>query len=138
MYATDAACVGEVQALSASRRPILSIRATGRGVYQRTRLDRLGIPRGHLMRAKRVTGFQIGDMIRAVIRSGKKAGTYVGRVAIRASNIFNIQTADGVVQGIHARRCKLLARGGGYRYALTRELLSCPGLKPGVSRSRIW
>jgi len=134
-HATDAACVGEVRALTAWRRPILSIKATGRGAYQRTRLDRFGFPRGTLMRAKRVAGFQTGDMIRAVIRAGKKAGTYVGRVAIRVSKSFNIQTADGVVQGIHAKHCELLARGDGYGYALTRDLFSSPGLKPGVSRS---
>jgi hypothetical protein len=74
-------------------------------------------------------------MVRAVIRAGKKVGTYVGRVAIRASKKFNIQTAGGVVQGIHAKHCELLARGDGYGYALTHELLSSPGLKPGVSRS---
>ena len=61
----------------------------------------------------------------------------VGRVAIRASTKFNIQTGDGVVQRIHAKHCELLARGDGYSYALTRELLSAPGLKPGVSRSPI-
>jgi len=88
-----------------------------------------------LMRAKRVAGFQTGDMVRVAIRVGKKAGTYVGRVAIRASKSFNIQTADAVVQGIHAKHCELLARGDGY--ALTRELLSAQGLKPGVSRSPI-
>jgi len=125
-HATDAACVGEVQALSAGRRPILSIKATGRGAYQRTRLDRFGFPRGTLMRAKRIAGFQTGDMVRAVLGAGKKAGTYVGRVAIRASKSFNVQTADGVVQGIHAKHCGLLARGDGYGYALTRELLVLP------------
>jgi hypothetical protein len=136
-HATDAACVGEIQVLSAWRRPILSIKATSRGAYQRSRLDRFGFPRGILMRAKRVAGFQTGDMVRAVIRSGKKAGTYVGRVAIRASRSFNIQTANGVVQGINAKHCELLARGDGYGYALTRELLSSPELKPGVSRKLI-
>jgi len=136
-HATDAACVGEVHALSAWRRPILSIKATGRGAYQRTRLDCFGFPRGTLMQAKRVAGFQTGDMVRAVIQAGKKVGTYVGRVAIRVSKKFNIQTADAVVQGIHAKHCELLARGDGYGYALTRELLSAPGIKPGVSRSPI-
>jgi len=134
-HATDAACVGEVQALSAWRRPVLSIKATGRGAYQRSRLDRFGFPRGTLMRAKRVGGFQTGDMVRAVMRAGKKVGTYIGRVAIRASKSFNIQTSDSVVQGIHAKHCQLLARGDGYGYALTRELLSAPGIKPEVSRS---
>jgi len=90
-----------------------------------------------LMRAKRVAGFQTGDMVRAVMQAGKKAGTNVVRVAIRASKKLNIQSAGGVVQGIHAKHCELLARGDGYGYGLTRELLSAPGLKSGVSRSPI-
>ena len=130
-HATDAAWVGEVQALTAWPRPILSIKATGRSTYQRTRLDRFGFPRGTLMRAKRVAGFQTGDMVRALRRAGKKAATYVGRVAIRASKSFNVQTADGVVQGIHAKHCELLARGDGHGYALAREHLSSQGSNPG-------
>jgi hypothetical protein len=89
------------------------------------------------MRAKQAAGFQTGDMVRAVIRAGQKAGTYVGRVAIRASKSFNIQTADGIVQSIRAKDCELLARGDGYGYALTRELLSSPGREPGLSGSMI-
>jgi len=69
--------------------------------------------------------------------AGKKAGTYVGRVAIRASKSFNMQTADGVVPGIRAKHCELGARSDGYGYALTHELLFSPGIKPGVSRSLI-
>jgi hypothetical protein len=112
-----------------------SIEPVTSGAYQRTRLDRFGFPRGTLTRAERVARFQTADMVRAIIRAGKKAGTYVGGVAIRANESFNIQTADGVVQCIHAKHCELLARGDGYGYALTRELLSSPGVKPGVSRS---
>ena len=89
------------------------------------------------MRAKRAAGFPTGEMVRAVIRSDKKAGIYVGRVAIRASKSFTIQTADGIVQSIHAKHCELLARGDGYGYALTRELLSSPGREPGLSGSLI-
>jgi len=70
-HATDAACV---QALTAWRRPILSIKATCRGAYQRTRLDRFGCPRDTLIRAKRVAGFQTGDMVRAVIRDARRRG----------------------------------------------------------------
>jgi len=83
------------------------------------------------MRPERVAGFQTGNMVRAVIRAGKKAGTYLIRVAIRASNHFNIQTADGVVKGVNAERCKLLAHGDGYGHVLTRKLLSSSPMKQG-------
>ena len=70
------------------------------------------------MRQKCVQGFKTGDMVRAVVPKGKKAGTHVGRVAVRARGSFNIQTSTGVVQGINAKHCTILARGDGYSFAL--------------------
>lgn len=60
-------------------------------------------------------GHQIKGAL-AQVPSGKKAGTYQGRVAIRATGNFNIQTAQGVVQGISYRHCRLLQRADGYGY----------------------
>ena len=122
--------------------PVLTIQATGRGSYQRTRLTRHGFPRGYLTRNKSAFGFQTGDLVRAFVTSGKKAGRYLGRVAIRATGSFNIQTATGLVQGIPHRFCTLIQRADGYGYALTQRAfdigeagaLSLPGLNPRVSR----
>lgn len=116
-HALDAACVGQVDAVEGWMQPTLAIKATGRGAYQRTRLDRFGFPRGFLMAKKRVHGFQTGDMVKAVVPSGKKAGSYVGRIAVRATGSFNIQTAGGVVQGIGHRHCRMIQRADGYGYA---------------------
>lgn len=116
-HALDAACVGELSALHHWRQPTLSIKCTGRGSYQRTRLDKYGFPRGYLMRVKRVHCFQTGDLVRADVPSGKKAGGYTGRVAVRASGSFNIQCQGDVVQGIHHRHCKLMQRSDGYGYS---------------------
>jgi hypothetical protein len=55
-------------------------------------------------------------MVKAVVAAGKKAGEYSGRVAIRASGCFNIQTKAGVVQGISWQYCRVLSRGDGYSY----------------------
>lgn len=96
--------------------PSLSIKAMGGGSYQRTRLDAHGFPRGYLTRRKRIRGFQTGDMVRATVSSGKKAGVHVGRVAVRATGSFNIQTPTGVVQGVNAKRCIVLSRADGYSY----------------------
>ncbi|MFN2350002.1 MAG: RNA-guided endonuclease IscB [Thioalkalivibrio sp.] len=115
-HALDAACVGQVAAVTGWNVPTLTTRATGRGSYQRTRLNRFGFPRGYLMRQKQVKGFQTGDLVQAQVPTGKKAGTYQGRVAIRATGSFNIQTAQGVVQGISHRHCRLLQRADGYGY----------------------
>ena len=115
-HALDAACVGTVGAIRDSNRPTLRIQCTGRGSYQRTRLTAQGFPRGYLMRKKQVHGFQTGDMVKAVVPTGKKAGTHCGRVAVRASGSFNIQTPQGAVQGISYRYCQVVQRNDGYGY----------------------
>ncbi|BBM05773.1 hypothetical protein HAALTHF_31910n [Vreelandella aquamarina] len=94
-HALDAACVGAFDALHAWQVPTLTIKAMGRGSYQRTRLTKHGFPRGYLMRQKQVHGFQTGDMVRAMVPTGKKAGTHTGRVAVRKTGSFNIQTEQG-------------------------------------------
>ena len=115
-HALDAACVGNVDALLNWQTPTLAIKCMGRGSYCRTRVNAFGFPRGYLTRKKNVYGFQTGDVVTATVPSGKKAGTYCGRVAVRASGNFNIQTPDGLVQGIHHRFCKVIQRGDGYKY----------------------
>ena len=120
-HALDAACVGNVDAVERWQQPTLTIKAMGRGSYQRTRLNRYGFPRGYLTRKKQIHGFQTGDRVKAVVTQGKKIGTYVGRVAVRASGHFNIQTATEVVQGISHRYCTLIQRSDGYGYSLTTD-----------------
>ena len=51
-HSLDAACVGRVDRVEGGDRPVLSVKATGRGSYQRTRLDAFGFPRGVLTRRK--------------------------------------------------------------------------------------
>jgi 5-methylcytosine-specific restriction endonuclease McrA len=123
-HALDAACVGKVGTLVAWQIPTLAIKATGRGSYCRTKLTAHGFPRGHCMRAKSVHGFQTGDMVRADVSKGKRAGTYIGRVAVRASGSFNVQTPTGVVQGINARH--VLHRADGYKYHQQRAARTLP------------
>ena len=120
-HALDAACVGQVDHVLNADSPVLRIAATGRGSYQRTRLDAFGFPRGYLTRTKRHFGFATGDLVRAVVPSGKKAGTYIGRVAVRASGNFNVQTGFGVVQGISRKHCRLIQRADGYGYSLEQK-----------------
>jgi hypothetical protein len=62
-------------------------------------------------------GFQTGDIVKAVVTSGKKAGVYVGRVATRASGSFNISAAAGLVQGISYKYCRIIHKKDGYGYA---------------------
>jgi hypothetical protein len=115
-HALDAACVGVVDSVSGWQRPTLTIKATGRGSYQRTRLDAFGFPRGYLMKNKSVKGFQTGDQVIATVPAGKTTGVHRGRVAIRKTGRFNIQTAHGVIQGISHAHCRLIQRNDGYGY----------------------
>jgi len=149
-HALDALCVGKVGAVEDWLAPALAIKATGRGAYQRTRLTARGFPRGCLMRRKQVHGFQTGDMVKAVVPSGKKAGVHRGRAGVRASGSFNIQTPQGVVQGVSHKHCRLIQRADGYGYSFTqianqkgervqghasRDALSLLGMNAGVSRA---
>jgi 5-methylcytosine-specific restriction endonuclease McrA len=118
-HALDAACVGELEQLKDWNTPVFTIKATGRGSYQRTRVTKDGFPRGYLSRTKSVKGFRTGDLVRARVPSGKKAGTYRGRVAVRANGSFNIQTRTETIQGISHRHCRRLLPGDGYKYDLT-------------------
>lgn len=149
-HALDAACVGKLGDVRRPGQPILQIKCAGRGSRSRTRLDANGFPRGHFMRGKSVHGFRTGDMVKACVpATSKKAGIYTGRVAVRASGSFNIQTAAGVVQGISHRHCRVFMRGDGYSYHFvanatkesghrgdaSRRALPLPGLEAGVSRA---
>ncbi len=54
--------------------------------------------------------------MRAVVPTGKKAGTHVGRVAVRSTGFFNITAKQGTVQGISHRFCAAIHRCDGYSY----------------------
>jgi hypothetical protein len=120
-HALDAVCAGNMDTIKSVlgwSQPTLLVTANGRGSYQRTRVTASGFPRGYLMRSKSVHGFQTGDMVHAVVPSGKKQGDYVARVAVRKSGSFNLQLAVHVVQGVSHKYCRLLQRGNGYGYSL--------------------
>jgi 5-methylcytosine-specific restriction endonuclease McrA len=131
-HALDAVCVGVmdgISAVSGTQKPTLEVKCTGRGAYQRTRVTASGFPRGYLMRHKRVRNFATGDIIRATVPKGKYAGQHCGRVAVRASGSFDIQTPSGVAQGVSSKHCLLVQRNDGYHY-YTRLL---PGINARIS-----
>lgn len=117
-HTLDAACVGNLTSIENWQRPTLQIKCTGRGSYKRTRLDKYGFPRGYLMRSKSAFGFQTGDLVKATVPKGKNTGAHMGRVAIRATGSFDIQTVQGKVGSVSHRYCKVIQRGDGYGYAM--------------------
>jgi 5-methylcytosine-specific restriction endonuclease McrA len=114
----DAACIGASTPPKLHFKSItpLLIRATGHGRRQMCLMDRYGFPRTGPKQAKRVKGFQTGDLVRAVVTEGKHCGIYVGRIAVRATGSFNLTTTKGTVQGINARFCQAVHRCDGYTY----------------------
>ncbi len=119
----DAANVGRSTPASLIIKDIvpLHITATGHGSRQMCRMDKYGFPRTRPKQRKRVQGFQTGDLARAVVTTGTKQGTYVGKVNVRTRGVFNIATAQGVVTDIHHRYCTLIARADGYTYQQRKE-----------------
>jgi 5-methylcytosine-specific restriction endonuclease McrA len=94
----------------------LLITATGHGSRQMCRMSKFGFPRTAAKRHKCVQGFMTGDLVRAVVPRGKKAGTYIGRVAVRSTGFFNISTHGGTIQGVSYRYCCPIQRCDGYAY----------------------
>ena len=114
----DAACVGTStpSVLSTDAVVPLLITATGHGNRQMCGTNKYGFPIRHRQRQKHHSGYQTGDMVRAVVTSGKKVGKYVGRVLTRANGSFDIRTKQGRVQGISHRFCTPVHRSDGYSY----------------------
>ncbi len=137
----DAACVGvsTPDALHIRTDSVQVIRANGRGTHQRTNVDSSGFPRGYLSRKKQFFGFQSGNLVKAIIPKGKKAGTYVGVVGCRATGSFDIRTKAGCVQGLNHKYFHLLQRADGYQYYTERRYAtSSPWMNRGTSVARSW
>lgn len=115
----DAACVGAStpKVLQVQGVVPLVVTAAGWQSRQMCLMDKHGFPRTSAKRQSRVQGFRTGDMVQAVVPVGKKAGTYVGRVAVRTTGRFNVTTSAGTIQGIAAKHCQLLQQRDGYTYA---------------------
>ena len=108
----DASCVGETAAIIPPGLRPLGIRAVGHGNRQMCLMDRFGFPRTSPKQARRVQGFQTGDLVHAIVPKGKYAGKHLGRVKVRSRGSFVINQADG----IDWRYCRLVQRADGYSY----------------------
>lgn len=113
----DAACVGVVDTLKVLVTKPMFIKATGHGNRQMCGTDRFGFPTRHRSIIQVHKGFQTGDIVKAVVTTGKKVGTYVGRVLCRASGSFDIATKAGRVSGVSHKYCSHAHQKDGYNYA---------------------
>ncbi len=115
----DAACVGASTPDTLRVRGIqpVGIRAMGHGSRQRCRVDAHGFPQGHRARQKHYGGMQTGDIVQAVVPTGKYAGTWTNRVVVKASGWFDL-VIDGKKASVNQRHCTRLWAADGYTYTL--------------------
>ena len=113
----DAACVGDVDNLILKTKQPLRIKCNGHGTRQMCRTDKYGFPSRYVPRIKSVKGFQTGDIVKAIVTKGKKAGNYLGRIATRTTGSFNISTNEKLIQGVSYKYCQIVHRKDGYSYS---------------------
>lgn len=126
-HCNDALAVGDIETISSSIKSVLVADQTGRGSYARTRPDKYGFPQRVFTRCKEHFGFITGDTVRAVVPKGKYAGSYVGRVSVRASGSFAVRTTGGTIPAVHHKYCVRVQRGAGWYFtteAITNEITS--------------
>jgi hypothetical protein len=109
----DAACVGASTPALLDVKGIrpLEVKAMGHGTRQMCRTDKAGFPKRHKPRARSFVGWKTGDLVRAVVPSGKYAGVAVGRIAIRFRPSFRLNGRD-----VHPKYLTRLHRSDGYDY----------------------
>ncbi len=130
----DAACVGAStpEVLQVAQVVPLLIEASGRGHRRIMLVNKHGFSRGLRLRQKRYFGYQTGDLVRAVVRQGARRGTHVGRVAVKASGYFTIQTKRGKVADVAHRYCTLMQRNDGYHYQYGARISPSPTSPKGA------
>jgi 5-methylcytosine-specific restriction endonuclease McrA len=112
----DAACVGKIEELNVLTSQPLLIKAVGHGTRQMCGTDKFGFPVRHKSRRQIHNDFQTGDIVSATVTTGKKVGSYTGRVLCRASGSFDIATTTGRVAGISHKYCRAIHKKDGYSY----------------------
>ena len=132
----DALSVGEIPSkFNFLTDKVLQISAKGRGSRQMCSMNRYGFPRTSAKASKSVKGFQTGDMVKAIVPTGSKQGEYLGKVAVRSSGYFDIQTKTQVIQDIGYRYCHIVQRSDGYSYDYKeRDFLSDINNRASVAR----
>ncbi|MBD2255136.1 RNA-guided endonuclease IscB [Nostoc parmelioides] len=119
---TDAACVGAstpAKLLLNGVKPLI-IKAKGHGTRQRCRTDKYGFPKAHAPKAKFFMEFTTGDIVKADIPSGKYAGSYIGRIAIRFRPSFMLLLPDRRFD-VHPKYLRTIHKADGYEYAFSKQ-----------------
>jgi 5-methylcytosine-specific restriction endonuclease McrA len=111
----DAVCVGRsTLPLLRGWRDLVPLSITAQRWQRRQMclMNEHGFPRTKAKGVSRVQGFKTGDMVKAVVPSGKPRGTHIGKVAVKARGLFTVAS----VPDVPARYCRLLQHADGYSY----------------------
>jgi 5-methylcytosine-specific restriction endonuclease McrA len=114
---TDAANVGAStpeRLLLNGVKPLI-VKAKGHGIRQRCGTDKFGFPIRHAPAQKFFMGFQTGDLVNAHVLTGKYAGNYTGRIAIRFKPSFKL-TTGGKSFDVHPKYLRTIHKADGYEY----------------------
>ncbi|MEQ8751899.1 MAG: hypothetical protein RID09_00075 [Coleofasciculus sp. G1-WW12-02] len=94
-------------------------------------INKFGFPRqkkngSHSVRTrtKEFHGFKTGDIVRAIVPTGKNQGTHVGRVTVRAGRVFDLTTTQGKLQSINWKYFEPIWKTDGYAYV--HKIQRCP------------
>ena len=114
----DAACVGKStpDTLLIDQVFPLHIKATGHGSRQMCSMNKFGFPRTGPKSVKVVKGFRTGDIVKATVTSGKKAGIHIGRVVVRKRGSFSIKTKTELIDSISWKYFTKIHGRDGYTY----------------------
>ncbi|MBD2683479.1 MULTISPECIES: RNA-guided endonuclease IscB [Nostoc] len=113
----DSLCVGAStpeKLIIKNIKPLL-ISAKGHGTRQRCCPDKFGFPKAHAPSSKYFRGFTTGDIVKANIPTGKFAGIYTGRIAIRFRPSFVLHTLEQKFD-VHPKYLKTIHKADGYEY----------------------
>jgi hypothetical protein len=94
----DSACAGPSGSIVSlnPQMQILQVTACSRQSRRMVRPDKFSFPNGKPKTCSAVQGFRTGDIARATVIKGTKKGTWIGRVAVRASGSFRVGHKDGI------------------------------------------
>lgn len=82
------------------------------------RTDKYSFFNRHVPQEKIHFSCQTGDIVKAVVISGKKVGEYVGKLAIGTSGSCNISTKNRLVRGISRRLIQRIHPKDSYSHAV--------------------
>jgi 5-methylcytosine-specific restriction endonuclease McrA len=111
----DAACVGQVESLNVLTSQPLLIVAKGHGNRQMCGTDKFGFPTRHRTNRKVWFDFQTGDLVRAIVPSGKFAGIWTGRISVRSRPSFKLTSTQSF--DVHPKYLEVVHRADGYAYS---------------------